>query len=97
MQARIPIRTANGLASGDNAPSAAKPSLTVDELQTNRLDAESFLGMLETLPSSFIYRHVLRVLAICAADKEYFDHLKSAISSYNMVPTCLFGMDGAKD
>jgi hypothetical protein len=76
---------------------AAKPSLTGDELQSNRLDCESFLGMIGTLPSSFIYRHILRVMSIISADKEYFPHLKAAVNVHNMVPTCLFGIQGSSD
>lgn len=76
---------------------AAQPSLTADELQSNRLDCESFLGMVDTLPSAFIYRHIMRVICITAADREYFPFLRQAISVNNMVPTCLFGIQGAHD
>ncbi|CAD7957194.1 unnamed protein product [Amoebophrya sp. A120] len=76
---------------------AYRPSLTSDELQSNRLDCESFLSLVGTLPSSFVYRHVLRVMCICASDREYFPHLKQAVNQNNMVPTVLFGVQGASD
>eukprot|EP00392_Amoebophrya_sp_AT5.2_P006240 g6250.t1 len=76
---------------------AYRPSLSSDELQSNRLDCESFLSLVGTLPSSFVYRHVLRVMCICASDREYFPHLKQSVNSNNMVPTVLFGVQGASD
>lgn len=73
------------------------PAIHANELYIDHLSQAEFLDLCQIRPSNFIYRHVIRTMCLLLGDETTRGNVLNAISPQNIVPTCLFALQGSSD
>jgi len=73
------------------------PGLLPHDLHIDNLDTTSFIDMCGIRPADFIYRHVVRTLALILGNEHLSHRVQEALTVQNVVPTCQFALKGSSD
>lgn len=75
----------------------SKPGILPDDLYVDSMGRDPFIDLCGVRPADFIYRNVIRTLCMLLADAEMRRFVQQALSTKNIVPTCIFALRGTMD
>ncbi|CAK0844601.1 unnamed protein product [Prorocentrum cordatum] len=75
----------------------AAPDITDEELEVGEVGIRDFLSYCGVKPADFMYRNIIRTLCIAIANPELRHRIQDATSLQNIVPTCVFALNGTSD